>query len=637
MSSLPKVIQDRRHTQSPEIDHSTLSNYKNFKVTNTHLNIELQFDTKKIVGLVTYNLNVLQSVSKIILDSSFLKINSIAINDKDIKSFKINEREEPRGSSIEIDHQVNENDELNLTLNFETTDKSTAIQWLKTESNTPDSVDYIFTQLEPNHARSLLPSFDTPGIKSTFTAEIKSKYPVVFSGLSLNSSNVENNNVYKFEQTVPIPSYLIAIASGNITSAKIGPRSTVYAELSVLESAKEEFSQDIERFIQVAEEVAGPYIWKTYDFLINPFSFPYGGMENPNITFLTPTLISGDKSQINVIAHELAHSWSGNNVTNASWEHFWLNEGWTVYLERRIGAKLHPEPEKFRSFEYLMGWNDLVESIKQLPKFEYSRLIQDLQNGKIDPDDTFSSVPYEKGANFIYHLETKLGGLEEFDPYIKFYFNKFSKQSIDSYQFIDSLYEFYPQKKEILDNIDWELWLYTPGLPPKADFDTEFVDKVTTLTKEWISKANVFQTVDEFKSHFTQISLINNYNEFTTEQKIYFIDTLLEPLESTPKFWSENSIASDSILSIYQDLETTKNTEIKTRLFKFKLNAKKTKFYQDLADWLGTVGRMKYVRPGYKLLFAVDQKLAIDTFNKYKDFYHPIASKLVEKDLGLSK
>lgn len=627
---LPQIVKDRLPSSTPEYDFSSLSNYQNFSIKNTSLDLTLDFSSKKIVGLVKYELNVLQSVEKIILDSSYLKINEVKVNDS-TASFEVKDRIESRGCGVEIAANVTKDAPTSLAIDFETTDKSTAIQWLRTHSK--EGVDYVFTQLEPNHARSLLPCFDTPTIKSTFSATIKSVHPVVFSGLPVESKTTDEG-VYQFEQTVPIPSYLIAVASGNITSAKIGPRSTVYAEPELLEASKEEFSQDIERFIETAESIAGPYIWGTYDFLVNPASFPYGGMENPNITFLTPTLISGDKSQVNVIAHELAHSWSGNNVTNASWEHFWLNEGWTVYLERRIVAALHPEPEKARGFEFLMGWNDLVNAIDALPKFEYSRLIQDLKQGEIDPDDTFSSVPYEKGSNFIYHLEQKLGGLVEFDPYIKFYFSKFSRQSIDSYQFIDSLYEFFPAKHEILDGIDWELWLYTPGLPPKADFNSELVDTVTKLSNEWIEQTEKLSSESEFIDYFNG-DKNEVYNEFSSEQKIFFLDSLLEPLSIKPELYKSKPEAIKAFISLYSDLQATNNTEIKFRLFKLKIQAQLKEYYQDLAAWLSTVGRMKYVRPGYKMLNEVDRELATKTFVEHEGFYHPICANLVKKDLGL--
>lgn len=626
----PAIIEKHRPKVSPEFDYTTKSNYTDVCVNNTDLNIEILFKEKKIVGRVTYDLTPLKSLNEIILDSSYIQINEIKVNGTS-SGFSFAERVEPFGTPVSVTTSIPQDSPLSVAIDFETTDESTAIQWLKTDPTTKDASDYVFTQLEPIHARALFPCFDTPAVKSTVTATIKSKLPVVFSGLPLAS---KDEGVFKFEQKIPIPSYLFAIASGNIMSTPAGPRSTIYAEPDRLQDSYNEFSEDLEKFIQAAEKIVTPYIWTTYDILINPSSFPYGGMENPNITFVTPTLISYDKSQVDVIAHELAHSWSGNNVTNANWQHFWLNEGWTVYLERRIVGAMHGE--KMRQFHFIMGWNDLIGSVDSLPKIEYSKLVQDLKHGAIDPDDVFSSVPYEKGSNFIYHLETQLGGLEEFDPFIKFYFTKFEKKSIDTYQFVDSLYEFYSQDAEkvaVLDAIDWELWLYTAGLPPKAEFDTTLVDEVECLVDAWISKTCEFTSVSQFVEYFNK-EFKSVYDGLSSPQKIFFIDELLEK-RPTPTFWKDNSVASDALIELYIDLNESRNTEIIFRWFKIKLSSGKTQYYQALSDWLGTVGRMKYVRPSYKLLNTVDHDLAIATFEKYKDRYHPIAANMVQKDLGL--
>ncbi|CEP23408.1 LAP2 [Cyberlindnera jadinii] len=628
----PAIVERHRpKTPGAEFDYTTKSNYKDVHVNNTVLDVEILFNEKKIVGNVTYDLTSVKELSQLTLDMSYIKVNSVKVN-KVAATFSVAKREEPWGTPITFDTNIPVDSKVTVSLDFETTQESTAIQWLKTDPATKEASDYVFTQLEPIHARALFPCFDTPSVKSTVDATIRSTKPVVFSGLPLHS---DQTGVYRFEQKIPIPSYLFAIASGNIAHTKGGPRSTIYAEPDRLEDSKNEFKEDLEKFIETAEKIVTPYIWTTYDILINPASFPYGGMENPNITFVTPTLISYDKSQVDVIAHELAHSWSGNNVTNANWQHFWLNEGWTVYLERRIVGEIHGET--MRQFHFIMGWNDLIESVNSLPKFEYSKLVQDLRKGEIDPDDVFSSVPYEKGSNFIYHLETQLGGVEEFDPFIKFYFTEFSKQSIDTYQFVDSLYKFYgkdPSKIAILDNIDWELWLYTPGLPPRAPFDTTLVDQVEELVNAWISKATVFTTVDEFAEYFQAGELSKVYQGLSSPQKIFFIDELLEK-RPKPAFWKEHSVASDALISIYKDLNESRNTEIIFRWYKLKLLSAKTQYYQPLADWLGTVGRMKYVRPSYKLLNTVDHELAIKTFEKYRERYHPIAANMIQKDLGL--
>ena len=258
-------------------------------------------------------------------------------------------------------------------------------------------------------------------MKSTYTFQIRSPLPVLASGLSTGATDYKHGQngqpgtlLYTSNQPIPIPSYLFALASGDLASASIGPRSTVWTGPEELSGSKWELEEGTEQFIQVAEKIVYPYAWTTYNVLVLPASFPYGGMENPIYTFATPTIISGDRQNIDVIAHELSHSWSGNLVSNASWEHFWLNEGWTTYLERRIQAAIHGEPH--RDFSAIIGWKALTDSIRLYGEdHEYTKLIPDLK-GK-DPDDAFSSVPYEKGFVFLYHLE-KLVGKEEWDKFI---------------------------------------------------------------------------------------------------------------------------------------------------------------------------------------------------------------------------
>jgi leukotriene-A4 hydrolase len=288
----------------------------------------------------------------------------------------------------------------------------------------------MFSQCQAIHNRSIFPCQDTPDVKSTYEFKIRSSLPVVASGLSTGATLFEQGEKgesgtlqYSFLQEIPMPSYLFALASGDIATASIGPRSVVSTGPEELSDAKWEFEADTEKFIQVAEKLVYPYKWTQYNVLVLPPSFPYGGMENPVFTFATPTVVSGDRENIDVIAHELSHSWSGNLVSNASWEHFWLNEGWTTYLERRIGAAVHGESH--RDFSAIIGWKALQDSVANFGEdHEFTKLVIDLK-GK-DPDDAFSSIPYEKGFHFLYYLE-KLVGKSTWDKFIPHYFTIWMK------------------------------------------------------------------------------------------------------------------------------------------------------------------------------------------------------------------
>lgn len=266
----------------------------------------------------------------------------------------------------------------------------------------------------------MFPCFDTPDAKTTFDFKIHSRLPVMASGIPRDIIDSSHDGAdlgmktYTFQQKVPIPAYLFALASGEVETARIGPRSTVYASPGLIKDSEWELQEHTEKFIQVAERLTTPYVWGQYNILILPGSFPFGGMENPTMSYVSPTVISGDRQNIHVVAHELSHSWSGNLVTNASREHFWLNEGWTTYLERRIDGELHgPAAE---DFAYIIGRKELNASIAGLGEDSpATQLIIDHKDK--DPDELFSVVPYEKGSTFIRTLEETVGR-EKWDTFM---------------------------------------------------------------------------------------------------------------------------------------------------------------------------------------------------------------------------
>ncbi|KAF8419571.1 hypothetical protein EV426DRAFT_615208 [Tirmania nivea] len=488
---------------------------------------------------------------------------------------------------------------------------------------------YMYSQCQAIHCRSLFPCQDTPFIKSTYHSIIRSPLPVVVSGLSISTQSLGDGRMeYSFQQKIPIPSYLYAIASGDITSAKIGPRSSLWTGPDELESCQRELEGDTEKFIEIAERIIYPYPWETYNVLILPPSFPYGGMENPNMTFATPTIISGDKSNIDVIAHELAHSWSGNLVTNASWQDFWLNEGWTTYVERRIQGSLHGEA--MFHFSAIIGWKALRESVDQFGSdHEFTKLVVDLE-GK-DPDDAFSSVPYEKGFNFLFYLDN-LVGREKWDKFIPHYFSKYRQKSLISQDFRETLLDFFisdPDATKALEAVDWEKWYHSPGLPPKPSFDTTLAEPCYALAQKWeslIPFPNLPSHSSDSDLPFTPSP--QDVAGWSSTQLIVFLEKLTDlPTPLTPPLVQ--------LMDATYTLSKTENADVKSRFFTVGLKAKDIEVYDSVAHWLGKVGRLKFVRPLYRLLEGVDRSLAVRTFVKNRDFYHPICRETIRKDLGL--
>ncbi|KAG7715169.1 hypothetical protein KL933_003106 [Ogataea haglerorum] len=616
---------------SPEQDPSTLSSYHEFKVEKSILDLKVKFYDKILDGSVIYIMKPLVDTKVLVLDTAHLKIKNVRINDA-IQSFELKPTDGPLGVPLYVSYDFRAGDGFKLEISYETTKNGTALQWLEPPQTDGKKLPYLFSQCEAIHARSFFPCFDTPSVKSPFEFNIQSSLPVLMSGLLSKKTPLEDGStLYNFYQPVPIPSYLCSIASGDLKDAPIGPRSRVWTEPSFLEDCQNEFKDDTENFIKTAESLVFEYEWKDYDVLVLPQSMPFGGMEHPNCTFATPTLISGDKENVDVIAHELSHSWAGNLVTNGSFEHFWLNEGWTVYLERRILERLHGE--KHRHFSSIIGWTDLENSIAAMGSAasKYSKLVLSLKHGD-DPDDSFSTVPYEKGFNLLFHIEQTLGSKEAFDPFIKHYFKKFKYKSLDTYQFLDTLYEFYSDKKDLLDTIDWETWLYAPGLPPKPNFDTTLADECFSLAGRWIKV--ISSSPSSLESNFSPSDIEN----FTSNQNGVFLDKLVSYQNQDGFDWSSKNgqKAIGVMKKKYTKYENSSNAEVLFRWFRLLLTAQIQSEYQKLADWLGTVGRMKFVRPGYVLLNEADRELAVATFKKYEQSYHPICKAMVMKDLGLN-
>lgn len=608
-------------------DPNTLSNYHNFITTHTTANLEIDFEKKRLWGNVVLLLKSLteKEADEVVLDTSYLDVKDVKVDGESAK-WDLGARFEPYGSplSIKLGKGVEKDKQIAIDISLSTTEQCTALQWMTPAQTSNKKHPYMFSQCQAIHARSVFPCQDTPDVKSTVDFNIRSPLPVLASGLPTGAKEFQAGKdgasgtlLYTFKQQIPIPSYLFAVASGDLASASIGPRSTVWTGPEELIGCKWELENDMEKFLEAAEKIVYDYAWTTYNVLVLPNSFPYGGMENPIFTFATPTIISGDKQNIDVIAHELAHSWSGNLVSNASWEHFWLNEGWTTYLERRIQAAIHGEPH--RGFSAIIGWKALQDSVERLgTDHEFTKLVVDLK-GK-DPDDAFSSIPYEKGFNFLYYLE-KLVGKDKWDQFIPHYFGKYKFKSLDSYDFKATLLDFFAGDKdasEKLNSLDWDTWFYAPGYPPKPDFDDSLVKVCYELADRW-QAANAGDASD-FKPTSDDIA------PWTGNQVVVFLEKI--------QTW-DAPLNSELVELMGQNYRfaSSQNVEIVSRFFVIGLKSKTRSVYQPTAELLAVVGRMKFVRPLYRGLKEADFELAKQTFERNRDFYHPICRAMVEKDL----
>jgi leukotriene-A4 hydrolase len=609
-------------------DPNTLSNYHNFVTRHTCADFVINFEKKRLEGSVVLALESLTDAEtkEVVLDTSYLDISEITVGSEKV-DWKVQDRVTPYGSplKIELKEGIPKGKTINIGIKVSTTDQCTALQWLTPAQTSNKKHPYMFSQCQAIHARSVFPCQDTPDVKSTFNFAIRSPLPVVASGLPTGAKEylpsgdgTSGTMLYTFEQNTPIPSYLFAVASGDLASASIGPRSTVWTGPEELLDCQWELQDEVESYMKAIESVASPkYQWTQYNALILPPSFPYGGMENPVWTYATPSIISGDKQNVDVIAHELSHSWSGNLVSAASWEHFWLNEGWTTYLERRIQASLHGE--SYRHFSSIIGWKALTDSIEQFGKdHPYTCLVVDLKGQ--DPDDAFSSIPYEKGFHALYAFELLLGK-DKWDSFIPHYFETFKFTSVDSYDFKACMLDFFKKDAEAskkLEAFDWDKLFYAPGYPEKPQFDDTLVKTCYEIADKW--QARVEKGGSDFQPDKSDIK------SWVANQSVVF-------LERVQKFGSKFSSADVELMGEKYEYASSKNIELVSRYLCLGLMAKCKSCYEPAADLLGKIGRMKFVRPLFRLLKEADRELAVKTFEKNKDFYHPICRQMVEKDL----
>eukprot|EP01087_Luapelamoeba_hula_P010470 TRINITY_DN2774_c0_g3_i1.p1 TRINITY_DN2774_c0_g3~~TRINITY_DN2774_c0_g3_i1.p1 ORF type:complete len:450 (+),score=69.22 TRINITY_DN2774_c0_g3_i1:816-2165(+) len=437
---------------------------------------------------------------------------------------------------------------------------------------------------------------------------------------ALPTTNSENGDkhTFNFQQQVPIPSYLIAFAVGDLTSKDIGTRCRVWTEKSMIDAAAYEL-EETESYLQAAETLLPLYAWGRYDILVLPGSFPYGGMENPCLSFVTPTIIAGDRSLTSLVAHELAHSWTGNLVGCRTWEHFWLNEGCTVFLERKLVGRLFGEDQ--RQFRTFLGNSALIEAIKNFgSQPQFTTLVQDQKN--VDPDDAFSSVPYEKGSQFLFYLEKLVGGPAVFEPFFKKYLENFSGKTLDSAEFKEFFLNYFNSLNAFevskLSEIDWDSWFNKPGLPPVdmlSLFDTTLAAESFALANKW--KANDSSvSPDDLKS-------------WSSHQVVHF----LEQIEAASEVTAETLQKMD----VTYKLSEYRNYEIRFHWYMAGIKHGYEPVYPLAVQMLREQGRMKFVRPLYRELAKTERgkALAIATFAEQKDNYHSIASKMVSRDLGV--
>jgi leukotriene A-4 hydrolase/aminopeptidase len=573
-------------------------------IKHLSLDVFVDFENNLINGHCLYKV-VLKDADKIIFDIHGLSIKKISTQTEKL-SFDLGEKIQHKGRPliIKLAEKVTDPDFV-LKIDFQTDRDAQALQWLsgeQTESGKP----FLFTQSQAILARSWIPIQDSPQIRFTYAAKIRVPMGMLALMSAKNPTEKSPDGVYCFSMDKPIPAYLLSLAVGDIAYQSISERTGIYAEPQVIEKAIIEFS-DADKMLCVAENLFGAYQWGHYDILVMPPSFPFGGMENPMLTFATPTIIAGDRSLVGLVAHELAHSWSGNLVTNATWEHFWLNEGFTVYFENRIMETLYGKD--FSDLMKVLSYQDLITELEEKAYGEGTSLKLNLEDQ--NPDEAVSAIAYEKGFLFLQELEHLLGR-ELWDNFIKNYFLDFAFQSIDTGTFEKYLIN-YLNKHALKwrSKIDLDTWLYSEGLP-----DLDSLSIAPIVKKRWAK--------NPLPHNFT-VGAIESYKNCSYQEKVIF----LQSLQNTEL--SENDlILMDQVL----ELSSEPNMEIKFSWLLLTLKNDYKPIYPIVEKFLSSVGRRKFVLPIYKALLNGSnetKELGYKYFSQFKNQYHAVTKNAVSE------
>ncbi len=575
-------------------DYHSYANPDEVLVTHLNLDLSADFTAKKLFGSVQVTIErQKENADELILDTRDLAILNVTSNGEDLP-FDLKAADKNLGAALHITLPIGVE---TVTINYETSPAASGAQWLTPAQTAGKKHPFLFTQAQAVHARSFIPLQDSPQVRVTYTATIRTPKELLAVMSASNDPDTERDGVYEFNMPQPIPSYLIALAIGDLQFKAMGERTGVYAEPSVLDSAAAEF-EDTESMLIATENKYGPYSWDRYDLLILPPSFPFGGMENPRLSFITPTVIAGDKSLVSLIAHELAHSWSGNTVTNATWRDLWLNEGFTTYLTYRIMEMIYGEDRY--NMEAVLGYQDLQADIESLEPADQILAI-DLRGR--NPDDVFSNIPYEKGALFLREIEQKIGR-DNFDKFLLSYFERFSFKSITTDEFIAYLDEtLLQQYADKLDKSRINAWIFEPGIPKGAPVpESDAFVKVDNSRERWLagnSRANAIETKD-----------------WTVHQWLYFLNNMPERLD-------EKQLAE---LDAAFSLTKSKNNEIAHSWLMIAVTNEYKPAYERLYSYLTSIGRNKLVKPLYRELSKTPdgKAFAKKAFEEAKPGYHPL-------------
>ena len=514
-SELAKQTETKRKTVT---DSHSFSKPNEAVAKHLDLDIKVDFDSQMISGKASWTIDNIAKGNEIIFDENSLNITKVTIgNDEKETKFELGKEVEFHGKPLKITIEPNT---TKVNIYYNTTKECVALQWLKPEQTADKKHPFVFSQGQSIWSRTWIPCQDSPSIRFTYNAKVTVPKDLIALMSAVNPQQKNNTGVYTFKQDKAIPSYLMAIAVGDVEFKPIDERTGVYAEHSVVDKAKWEFAE-LGKMVVAAEKLFGPYRWGRYDVIVLPPSFPFGGMENPNLTFLTPTVLAGDRSLTSLLAHELGHSWSGNLVTNATWDDIWLNEGFTTYVEHRIGEEVYGTKEA--KMQDVLSRKVLHSAIEDYGKDSPETRLKINSSGK-NADDALSDIPYEKGYAFLQTVEAAVGR-DKFDKFITGYFNAHSFQSITTEDFVAYFNKnLIKGDKALADKIRLDEWIYKPGIPANIiNPVSEDFNAIDVIQKTWRT-TGVKGLSQKIKSTNERIHFIDHLPKDLTVEEMSAID-----------------------------------------------------------------------------------------------------------------
>jgi len=588
-------------------DPSSYANVTAFATTHLQLDLTADFDARTLSGTAALTFDRRDpAATELVLDTRDLVIReaeaSVGAGPWVKTTFRLDPATPAFGSALRIAMPPGAD---RVRIGYATTPGAKGLQWLTPAQTAGRTHPFLFTQAQAIQARSFIPVQDLPGVRVRYDATIRTPKDLVAVMAAEMRPSAPGSGVHTFHMEQPIPSYLIALAIGDLAFKPMSDRTGIWAEPSVVDAAAREF-EDTERMIQATEKLYGPYRWGRYDLLVLPPSFPFGGMENPRLTFATPTVIAGDKSLVSLVAHELAHSWSGNLVTNSTWADFWLNEGFTTYLERRIVEAVYGKARA--DMEAMIGARDLEESRKTLEVARDRTLLPDV-TGR-DPDDAYSSVPYEQGALFLAFLEAKFGR-ELFDAFLRKWFDGHPFGSVTTDDFVAFLKaELMTARPGAVTDAQVQEWLHSETVPafavlPKSDAFT-----------------NVLKARDAWLAGGPINALAKTASAWSTQEWIHFVDELPRRLDA-PKL-----VALDRQFGFTR----SRNSEIAHVWFRLAIANRYAASYAAMEQYMTRIGRRKLILPLYRDLAATPDGLARaqKIYAVARPGYHPLAQDAID-------